>query len=312
MTTDAAVREAARRSDGRFGTQPLTEAEVHLDVPARPYYGSLDELAAAGYVTDEWSRWQQGGCAAYAVALVDAHPHLRFAVMGRTELGGGDASQGWRETHAFAHDDQYAYDSAGQHPLPYYGIEGGSDYVELDQDPEDWGYRDEFDEEDFAAAREHAARHDIVGRAPVPHGGRVTIKRTTFDPATTAGHRLFHLTRSANLEELVDGGITEGDGRHWKGQRQHAIYLTDAAGIETWALELRRRSGAKSTRFSVLAVDESQLPLESLTRSRFARGSRTDHGYQLALGIRPPGEYVAVDEAFESVPSSSLTYLGDL
>ena len=159
-----------RSIDGRFTTKPRSEAEVAL-LENRPHYASLAELNAAGYVTDEWSRWQQGGCAAYAIALTDAHPHLKCAVMGRTEAGDGDASQGWSESHWFAHDGRHAYDSAGRHPLPYRGVEADNDYVELDADPEDWGYRDEFDEEDFAAAREHAERHGILTRRPVPLGG---------------------------------------------------------------------------------------------------------------------------------------------
>lgn len=164
--------EHPRAGDGTFAIKAVDEVLVELPAPkAAPFYESLDAVADAGYVTDEWARWQRGLCAAYAVALVDAHPQLRFAVMGQSELGGGDASQGWRENHAFAHDDTHAYDSAGRHPLPYFGIEGDNDYVELDSDPEDWGYRDEFDDDLFVAAREHAARHEILTRDPVPHGG---------------------------------------------------------------------------------------------------------------------------------------------
>ncbi|KQP63096.1 hypothetical protein [Nocardioides sp. Leaf285] len=153
------------------GTEPGLVVSRTEDLTA-VRYESLAEVAAAGYVTDEWSTWQQGDCAAYATALVDAHPHLRFAVLGCTENGAGDASDGWWETHCFAHDDTYAYDSAGRHPLPYWGIEGTADYAEYNSDPDWYGCRDEFDDKDFAAARAHAERHDILTAAPVPHGGR--------------------------------------------------------------------------------------------------------------------------------------------
>lgn len=158
---------------GSFAPHPRGEADdVRLDeVPSDVRYDSLEEIADAGYVTDEWRRWQQGQCAAYAVALVDAHPDLRFAVIGQTENGDGDATGGWRERHAFAHDDHYAYDSAGRHPLPYLGIEARCDLLELDSDPEDYGYRDEFDDETFAAALAHANRHQILTRTPIPFGG---------------------------------------------------------------------------------------------------------------------------------------------
>jgi hypothetical protein len=104
---------------------------------------TLAGLREAGYVTEEWQTWQQGHCGTYAVALIRAYPHLRFGTIGLTENGGGDASDGWRPAHHFAHDDTCAYDSAGRHQLPYYGVQPGTaDYYELDGDPADEGLPD--------------------------------------------------------------------------------------------------------------------------------------------------------------------------
>lgn len=75
---------------------------------------SLESVAAAGHVTDEWSRWQQGDCYTYAHALLRVKPSLKL----------GSLDQGM---HLFAHDETHAYDSAGKHKLPYTGIHGGSE-----------------------------------------------------------------------------------------------------------------------------------------------------------------------------------------
>lgn len=70
---------------------------------------SLADLAEAGYVTDEWKRWQQGDCYTYAHALLQLRPDLHL----------GSLDQGM---HLFAHDNTHAYDSAGKHCLPYAGV----------------------------------------------------------------------------------------------------------------------------------------------------------------------------------------------
>lgn len=92
-------------------------------------YDSLDDLAGAGFVTDEWSKWQQGGCGTYACTLQQENPNLRFGALYRDEENTSSA------VHFFAHDDERAYDSAGQHPLPYRGISGGL-RPSLDEKPE--------------------------------------------------------------------------------------------------------------------------------------------------------------------------------
>jgi hypothetical protein len=99
----------------------------------------------------EWRRWQQGNCGIYAHALRRTDTALRFGVLGET-LG-----TGWWPLHYFAHDEQFAYDSAGRHRLPYRGLDGSFDVMVLDQAPEDWGVPDEE-----AAASE---REVEIGRA---------------------------------------------------------------------------------------------------------------------------------------------------
>ena len=97
---------------------------------------------------------------------------LRFGTLGITRAGGGDASSGWTPEHHFAHDDAYAYDSAGRHPLPYHGVHGEADYYELDGDPDDWAPLSEegSGEPDVVAAQEHARRQRILdgGYGPRP------------------------------------------------------------------------------------------------------------------------------------------------
>lgn len=110
-----------------------------------------DELAQAGYVTDDWDKWQGGGCLEYAHALHQKYPHLGIGALVEHD---GEFT---REQHFFAHDDDYAYDSAGRHSLPYRGVHDDFDMqsgIDLD----------DFDEPDpnlVAEARQHIDRHGI-------------------------------------------------------------------------------------------------------------------------------------------------------
>ena len=111
---------------------------------------TLTELEAADYCTDEWSRWQQGGCLEYAYALVRLDPELSF---------GAILNEGV-ETHFFAHDGRFAYDSAGRHPLPYLGIAPHAAVEqELDVDP---GWYDDPDPDLIIDAMQHAVRNRIL------------------------------------------------------------------------------------------------------------------------------------------------------
>jgi hypothetical protein len=121
------------------------------DAPAPPR--TLAELAGAGYNVDEWHLWQQGYCAAYAAALQQADPALRIGAL-------DDGS------HFFAHDDSWAYDSAGRHPLPYRGVHGQRD-ADLDVELDDWGEPGdsagpEGPEPHIRAALAHITRHRIL------------------------------------------------------------------------------------------------------------------------------------------------------
>lgn len=79
------------------------------------------------YEDPDQADWQHGLCDTYALAMKEMHPHLRLGV-----------AEGGR--HYFTHDDQYAYDSLGRHPLPYQGINEDDpfEYTELDQEPAYW------------------------------------------------------------------------------------------------------------------------------------------------------------------------------
>ena len=77
---------------------------------------TLEELAAEGWVTEDWFTWQQGMCFTYARALIEMSPCLRLGML----------MDGW---HWFAHDGEYAWDSAGRHRLPYLGL--GTPYDEM-------------------------------------------------------------------------------------------------------------------------------------------------------------------------------------
>ena len=70
--------------------------------------------------------WHQGYCAEYAIALVRKHPHLRIGFSAEEDLyedwdpASGEPAPFTEINHVFAHDDQFAYDSLGKHPLPYF------------------------------------------------------------------------------------------------------------------------------------------------------------------------------------------------
>jgi hypothetical protein len=148
-------------------------------VPTGNPEASLLRLQQRGYCTDEWWRWQQGQCGTYAVALMRLRPQLRFGTHGITRAGGGDASSGWSPEHHFAHDDTYAYDSAGRHPLPYHGVYGDADYCELDG-----GYGPR------AAARQRPPTR-VAGSVGPEHRSRhsLPLAAGTFPHETAAGLR---------------------------------------------------------------------------------------------------------------------------
>lgn len=70
------------------------------------------------------TEWDQGLCGDYAVALQQLHPGLRLGVIGVKQSYGFDAH------HYFAHDENFAYDVTGAHPLPAYLARAGDLDVE--------------------------------------------------------------------------------------------------------------------------------------------------------------------------------------
>ena len=60
-------------------------------------------------ISEEMERWCYGDCADYAAALQERDPSLKFGVH----------HIGDNPYHAFAHDNEKAYDYLGEHDLPY-------------------------------------------------------------------------------------------------------------------------------------------------------------------------------------------------
>ena len=118
------------------------------------------DLAELGYCTDEWERWQNGSCGEYAVALIRLRPELKFGAVGTW------AAQ-FEASHFFAHSNTWAYDSAGMHRLPYFGLdpEYSGETMLVSQDPRAWDLP--LTEEEVLSAIGHAQRNGILsGRYP--------------------------------------------------------------------------------------------------------------------------------------------------
>lgn len=125
------------------------------------------------------------------------------------------------------------------------------------------------------------------------------VERVPLDVARLEEHSWFHITPTENLDSLVSDGVRQGDGRHWKGRAQYAVYLTDAAGVFSWMKEIRRRGGGTATDFSVVGVDlDSHFDMDDLARRRFAEVADTTHGLQMRLSV-------------DEIPAEALDYLGD-
>lgn len=131
---------------------------------------SLADLNARGFITDDWERWQQGDCGTYAVALLREYPHLRLGGIDFWNFTGPDGEQYDNPGHYVAHDDHYAYDSSGIHPLPYTGVDadGSGRWLPDIGDPEHWGLSEnygecgDYDDGSLADAIRHATTHNIL------------------------------------------------------------------------------------------------------------------------------------------------------
>lgn len=120
----------------------------------------MDEFDA-GWVTDEWERWQQGDCLQYAAALLELRPDLHSGSFGDTytdEDLDPEYATSHMVNHHFVTDGTWAWDSAGRHRMPYLGIDGTADFCWEDDPVEDY---EEIIPEAVVAAKDHARRHDI-------------------------------------------------------------------------------------------------------------------------------------------------------
>lgn len=128
---------------------------------------TLAEYADAGYVIEDWQRWQQGDCGGYAAAMIQAYPHLRLGGIDFDNDPGYD-----NPSHYVAHDDDFAYDSAGRHSLPYNGLDSemGGRWLSDMGEPDDFGLSErhgecgDYDDNERAAVIAHAERHGILPR----------------------------------------------------------------------------------------------------------------------------------------------------
>lgn len=80
---------------------------------------------------DDVDMYMHGQCAAFAAAHQEVYPHLQFGLhleqlseedsMREADENGDewDGERIYRVQHVFTHDDQYAYDAEGAHPMPF-------------------------------------------------------------------------------------------------------------------------------------------------------------------------------------------------
>ena len=145
---------------------PRGQAGKFTKKPTTPLPARADQLRSqtlpSTVCQDDWDRWNQGQCGTYATALIAMNPSLRLGLAGDME---DDEFFSWR--HAFAHDDHFAYDAGGKHPLPYHGVSGQFTHVELDQRLEDYDFAydeagPEGEEANIQEAIAHAERNAIL------------------------------------------------------------------------------------------------------------------------------------------------------
>lgn len=125
----------------------------------------LADIAARGYVIEDWSHWQQGHCGGYAAALIRAYPHLRLGGIDFCNDPGYD-----NPGHYLAHDDTYAYDSAGRHAIAdgrHLIGENGRWLPDIGEPHEHglcecYGECGDYDDAERAAVIAHATRHGIL------------------------------------------------------------------------------------------------------------------------------------------------------
>lgn len=133
--------------DPSFRELPWREQQKHMETIRRNAPGGSQEPASGDAWNefglgdqDDWkvaaTNWyedpdqadfQHGLCDTYALAMLEMYPRLKWGTLYKDGV----------PRHWFAHDDQYAYDSLGRHPLPYTGYGENEGYFdpELNGDP---------------------------------------------------------------------------------------------------------------------------------------------------------------------------------
>lgn len=157
---------------------------------------------------DEWEKWQIGGCREYAAALIWGWPRLRLGTFGDRVVDGEHVSD--TESHYYAHDDQYAYDSAGRHPLPYLGVGEPADWSQLDVDPDDVDDpRPELIPEALAHIERNAlqpteSRSSMSERKPIWNVRRTVVELVEAADEAEAIRKIDAALRSAHFEPYDD------------------------------------------------------------------------------------------------------------
>jgi hypothetical protein len=120
------------------------------------------------------SMWTTGMCGDYALALQELRPDLRIGMHVESYPNADlnpfttdpevwseamdNEEQGWTPNHVFAHDDRYAYDALGRHPLPYdqSGLHTQLNLTREDVEAQGWpeGFIDE--------AKQHIRENNIL------------------------------------------------------------------------------------------------------------------------------------------------------
>lgn len=113
----------------------LIEAAFGIGICANGHQERIYDVRTAGFEDDlnENDEWMTGQCAAWAIAHQQLHPDLRFGMHYEkmddwdSEKEAEENGEEWDGTpayeiqHVFTHDDNFAYDASGKHPMPYQG-----------------------------------------------------------------------------------------------------------------------------------------------------------------------------------------------
>jgi len=95
----------------------------------------------------ENARWQRGACLTYAEALKACDPTLRWGIHYGPNTDPDYPEAEYEPMHVFVHDEEYAYDSLGRHPLPYDRFDK-TEYGVIESEAEDTDFREDGDEEE--------------------------------------------------------------------------------------------------------------------------------------------------------------------